>query len=294
MTLLPRSSPIPRCGAASNPTRSTSRWPSSARARVRRGPDQAVDRARPSTATRPRRGAAAAAPPGPRPHRGARRPRRRSGGAASADLLRPRGRRRLHAREARRSGRTSRSPGCALASVPPRAAALEVEPLEFEGKAVTLYVSRLHPSGRPLRGVGERRDFGPLTATLSFHAARLGPEGRSPSAARAPRPPDRRLGRAAMDARASTSAASAAPRWTSRSTGRESMPGTVPLRIARIGRTSGPTMMYLSGGPGRGRRERDAGRRRRAGGPRAALPADRLRPARDRTLRPPALSAPGA
>jgi pimeloyl-ACP methyl ester carboxylesterase len=27
-------------------------------------------------------------------------------------------------------------------------------------------------------------------------------------------------------------------------------PGTVPLRIARIGRTSGPTLMYLSGGPG--------------------------------------------
>ena len=30
---------------------------------------------------------------------------------------------------------------------PPRGAALAVEPLEFEGKAVTLYVSRLHPSG---------------------------------------------------------------------------------------------------------------------------------------------------
>lgn len=28
------------------------------------------------------------------------------------------------------------------------------------------------------------------------------------------------------------------------------MPGTVPLRIARIGKTSGKTMMYLSGGPG--------------------------------------------
>jgi pimeloyl-ACP methyl ester carboxylesterase len=27
-------------------------------------------------------------------------------------------------------------------------------------------------------------------------------------------------------------------------------PGSVPLRIARIGRTAGPTMMYLSGGPG--------------------------------------------
>src|SRR3954471_21712411 len=27
-------------------------------------------------------------------------------------------------------------------------------------------------------------------------------------------------------------------------------PGTVALRIARVGRTSGPTMMYLSGGPG--------------------------------------------
>src|SRR4051794_40217485 len=27
-------------------------------------------------------------------------------------------------------------------------------------------------------------------------------------------------------------------------------PGTVPLRIARVGKTSGPTMMYLSGGPG--------------------------------------------
>jgi RNA 2',3'-cyclic 3'-phosphodiesterase len=30
---------------------------------------------------------------------------------------------------------------------PPREAALEVEPLEFAGEAVTLYVSRLHPSG---------------------------------------------------------------------------------------------------------------------------------------------------
>jgi pimeloyl-ACP methyl ester carboxylesterase len=27
-------------------------------------------------------------------------------------------------------------------------------------------------------------------------------------------------------------------------------PGTVPLRIARVGRTSGPTLLYLSGGPG--------------------------------------------
>src|SRR4051812_4245368 len=27
-------------------------------------------------------------------------------------------------------------------------------------------------------------------------------------------------------------------------------PGTVPLRVARVGRTSGPTLMYLSGGPG--------------------------------------------
>src|SRR3954447_12838421 len=27
-------------------------------------------------------------------------------------------------------------------------------------------------------------------------------------------------------------------------------PGTIALRIARVGRTSGPTMMYLSGGPG--------------------------------------------
>src|SRR3954470_4287055 len=27
-------------------------------------------------------------------------------------------------------------------------------------------------------------------------------------------------------------------------------PGTVPLRIARTGRRSGPTLMYLSGGPG--------------------------------------------
>src|SRR3954454_14771263 len=29
-----------------------------------------------------------------------------------------------------------------------------------------------------------------------------------------------------------------------------SVPGTVPLRIARVGKQSGPTMMYLSGGPG--------------------------------------------
>src|SRR3954451_7946365 len=28
------------------------------------------------------------------------------------------------------------------------------------------------------------------------------------------------------------------------------VPGTVPLRIARVGKQSGPTMMYLSGGPG--------------------------------------------
>src|SRR3954468_22682989 len=27
-------------------------------------------------------------------------------------------------------------------------------------------------------------------------------------------------------------------------------PGKVPLRIARVGRSSGPTLMYLSGGPG--------------------------------------------
>src|SRR3954451_19462527 len=27
-------------------------------------------------------------------------------------------------------------------------------------------------------------------------------------------------------------------------------PGTIPLRIARVGRTTGPTLMYLSGGPG--------------------------------------------
>jgi 2'-5' RNA ligase len=30
---------------------------------------------------------------------------------------------------------------------PPRSAALAVEPLQFVGEAVTLYVSRLHPSG---------------------------------------------------------------------------------------------------------------------------------------------------
>jgi 2'-5' RNA ligase len=30
---------------------------------------------------------------------------------------------------------------------PPRTAPLEVEPLEFAGRSVTLYVSRLHPSG---------------------------------------------------------------------------------------------------------------------------------------------------
>ena len=30
----------------------------------------------------------------------------------------------------------------------------------------------------------------------------------------------------------------------------DTMPGTIPLRIARVGKTSGPTLMYLSGGPG--------------------------------------------
>ncbi len=30
---------------------------------------------------------------------------------------------------------------------PPRTAALDLEPLEFVGRSLTLYVSRLHPSG---------------------------------------------------------------------------------------------------------------------------------------------------
>ena len=39
----------------------------------------------------------------------------------------------------------------------PRAAALEVEPLEFAGQAVTLYVSRLHPSGARYEALATRR-----------------------------------------------------------------------------------------------------------------------------------------
>ena len=39
-------------------------------------------------------------------------------------------------------------------------------------------------------------------------------------------------------------------RWTSRSTGRASIPARSRCGSRAIGRTSGPTLMYLSGGPG--------------------------------------------
>jgi 2'-5' RNA ligase len=40
---------------------------------------------------------------------------------------------------------------------PPRAAALELEPLAFTGEAVTLYVSRLHPSGARYESLASAR-----------------------------------------------------------------------------------------------------------------------------------------
>ena len=40
---------------------------------------------------------------------------------------------------------------------PPRTAALDVEPLEFDGEAVTLYVSRLHPSGARYEALASAR-----------------------------------------------------------------------------------------------------------------------------------------
>ena len=68
-------------------------------------------------------------------------------------------------------------------------------------------------------------------------------------------------------------------------------PGTIDLRIGRAGKPSGPTLMYLSGGPG------GAGLSEMLGVVAALpeleepLPADRLRPARHRALRAAALPA---
>ncbi len=70
--------------------------------------------------------------------------------------------------------------------------ALELPPLAFHGAAVTLYASRLHARGRPIRGAGNRGAGRELTATLSFHGLPHGSQGRSPGAARAPGPPARR------------------------------------------------------------------------------------------------------
>ena len=73
-------------------------------------------------------------------------------------------------------------------------------------------------------------------------------------------------------------------------------PGTVDAADrAAPGKTSGPTLMYLSGGPG-GAGVSEMLERRQSELPRARgpLPADRLRPARHRPLRAAALPAAGA
>ena len=68
-------------------------------------------------------------------------------------------------------------------------------------------------------------------------------------------------------------------------------PGTVPLRIARVGKTTGPTMMYLSGGPGGAGVSEMLASSRSLPAARGPLPDHRLRPARHRPLRAAALPA---
>ena len=241
-------------------------------------------------AARARRDPAPAAAARPRPHRRARGPRRHARGAAGPRL----GRRSPPPASTRPEKRPFRA-HVTVARLrprvrPPRAAALEPEPLAFAGRAVTLYVSRLHPSGaryEPLASrVAERR----LTASAQTVDA---PAGRPSSAARAPRPPEPGLGRPQV-------------RPLRRLRGR-------PLRDA--GRPARPRGRRARGDPAAHRargavaradadvslrrarrrgRERDAGRARGPAGARRALPPDRLRPARHRPLRAAALPAAGA
>ena len=287
--------PIPPSGAPSRPRRCTSRSPSSAPARRSDvAPIAPIVAAEHAGAARSRSATSLLLPP--------RRAR-----VLTVALVDPSGalgalqarvsdalaaRRRLHAGEAPVPPARHASPGCARARAPRAPPTLAPRSARNSAPtAVTLYASRLHPSGARYEALAPRTPLGYASAA---HGRHHGPEGRSSRAARAgraPRPPERRAAPRSAGAPASTSATCAARPSTSRSIARASIPGSVDLRIGRAGKTSGPTLMYLSGGPGGAGLSEMLERRHRAARARAPLPADRLRPARHRPLRAAALPA---
>ena len=221
--------------------------------RTRRRRDRAVvepSRAR-RAAARARRGAAAPAAARARPDRRARGPRRAlaalqarvAGALAAAGVYTPESapfRPHVTVARLRPRARPPRGDRPARAARVPRRA-----PSRSTARACT--------RRRPLRAARARAADGTLTATLSAAWSLPRPGGPvfprcSPSPRSSPSrtPPQPRC----TGARASTSAASSA-RTLDVPLDRAGVdPGTVPLRIARVGRTPGPTLMYLSGGPG--------------------------------------------
>ena len=256
-------------------------------------------------------GAAAAAPAAApaRAVRGAARSRRRARRAAGARQS-PGSRPPASTRRRRgRSGRTPRSRGCGRAPGrrarrPPAAP----QPLAFHGEALTLYRSRLHPHGaryEPLVRVAlapPSRNPRPELLRAATARVQSRSDGRAHASTHSSRSPllgalpalaGRRVRRPATSS-LPRAAGRAAPRCACRWTARGAPPGEVPLRIARLrlGGRPQPTLVYLSGGPGGAGHRGDALGDAARPAARDALPHRRLRPARDRRLRPAAL--PGA
>ena len=140
-----------------------------------------------------------------------------------------------------------------------------------------------------------RRSPARRSASLSRHARHHGPEGRSPRAGRtgrAPRPPERRRCRAQLGLLRRLPRGALREPHASRSTARASIPARSTCASAAPATSTGPTLMYLSGGPGGAGLSEMLSVVSHAARARGSLPADRLRPARHRPLRPAAL--PGA
>ena len=246
----PAPPPTPTSGGRSPPRRSTSRSRSSARAR--RPTSTAIEPivAAETAARRPARARRVLLLP-PRRARvltvALADPTARSAPSRRASPPALRGRRRLHAREAAVPRARHRRPAAPARPAAARRRRSTLEPLAFAGEAVTLYASRLHP-----RAPATRRSRARAWLTATFSALMLS-EGHPRGAARpcgARGPPERRRAprcnwRSCVDFDGIRCATLDVPLDRA-----DDDPGTVPLRIARVGRTSGPTLMYLSGGPG--------------------------------------------
>ncbi len=164
--------------------------------------------------------------------------RSRSCRRASPPVWRPRGRLPL---EKRRSARTHDR--AAPASRPlAREAPLDLEPVAFSGRAVTLYESRLHPRGARYEAL--------VTALLRVpegHMRRFILKGAArPCGARGP--PERVPGRPAVAVTVDHEEASAARASTCPSTARTRCRGRSRSGSRGVGKTSGKTMCHLSGG----------------------------------------------